>query len=109
MNASDFSFVDKGDNSSPYSQFDTSNTKSVVVQSVAVRDRPSFLGKVLATANYKDSVNLISQHSSWSQVIFGNVNGYIPTSAITKPIIQLNFGNPGVTPWSNVGQSAGKG
>lgn len=54
-----------------------------------IRDRPSFLGRIIATVPYGTAVNTARQQGAWTQIpLQGGSHGWISTSALTKSRIQ---------------------
>lgn len=69
-----------------------SATMSVQVKSAEIRSMPSFLGKIVGTANYTDPVTVVSSKGDWMQVTAGPVNGWVHSSALTKKKLKLEAG-----------------
>ncbi|HMO49717.1 MAG TPA: SH3 domain-containing protein [Kiritimatiellia bacterium] len=69
------------------------NQMSIQVQTGQLRETPSFLGRVVATANYADRVTVIAKQGVWSQVRHPNgQTGWIHESALTRERIVLRAG-----------------
>jgi SH3-like domain-containing protein len=65
---------------------------SVQVQSTQVREMPSYLGRVLATANYTERVEVLQRQRGWAQVRVGGRIGWVNESALTKKQLRLVSG-----------------
>jgi len=76
-----------------------SQIMSVQVKNGQIRKSPSFLGDVLATANYGEQVEVTAQQGAWMQVRkTGGVAGWMHQSALTrKPIVMNSGGAPVAT------------
>lgn len=69
----------------------------VQVQQGQVRNRPSYLGKVLGTLPYGERVAPVSTQGAWTQIrLAGNQNGWIATSALTSKRIAVRGGTAAV-------------
>jgi hypothetical protein len=69
-------------------------TMSVQVKSGQVRKSPTFLGPVIASFAYGDSVQILTQQGAWYQVALpsGRGQGWMHTSALTEKKIILKSG-----------------
>jgi len=66
---------------------------NVQVKSGKVRARPSFLGKIVATLSYGDSVKVIREQGEWVLAKnAGSPQGWIHISALTDDFIELSSG-----------------
>ena len=65
---------------------------SVQVQSTQVRETPSYLGRVLAVANYTDRVEVLQRQRGWAQVRVSGRMGWVNESALTKKQLRLVSG-----------------
>jgi len=90
---------------------------SVTVQQTPVREKPSFLGKVLGTLKYVDRVTVLDQPAgsskSWLLVLGpdGKLQGWVSVSALTTKKIELAAGSTNVQQGASSGEVAlaGKG
>lgn len=73
---------------------------SVTVKETQVRERPSFLAKVMATVKYGDRLKVLNTQSGWVQVQSGGQQGWVSSSALTEKKIVFQAGS------SNVSSSA---
>ena len=71
---------------------------SVQVQDGKLRADPSFLGKILGSVAYGDSVSVIRQQEPWLFVSTrtGQLTGWIHSSALTEKEIVLRAGDANV-------------
>lgn len=79
---------------------------SVTVKQTQVRDKPSFLGKILGVLKYADRVTVVDQsNKAWVKVTGpdGKLTGWVSASALTTKKIELAAGS------ENVQQSASSG
>jgi len=79
---------------------------SVTVKQTQVRDKPSFLGKILGVLNYADRVTVLDDsNKAWIKVTGpdGKLTGWVSASALTTKKIELAAGS------ENVQQSASSG
>jgi len=70
---------------------------SVTVRETQVRERPSFLAKVVATVKYGDRLTVLNQQSGWVQVRSGGQQGWINASALTEKKIVFQAGSSNVS------------
>jgi SH3-like domain-containing protein len=86
-------------------------TLSVQVRSSPVRDTPSFMGQVLATAVYGDAVERLQTKGAWIQVRASGKEGWMHQSALTSKRIVMEAGakDATVTASSKELALAGKG
>ena len=87
---------------------------SVTVEKTQVRDKPSFLGKILGVLNYGDRVTVLDQSSkAWIKVLGpdGRLQGWVNASALTTKKIELAAGSQNVQQGASSGEVAlaGKG
>lgn len=66
---------------------------SVQVRTGQLRERPSFLGKVVAEVQYGDRVTVDQAQGPWMQVTVASQSGWIHESALTKSKIRLGSGD----------------
>ncbi len=79
---------------------------SVTVKQTQVRDKPSFLGKILGVLSYADRVTVVDDsNKAWFKVTGpdGKLTGWVSASALTTKKIELAAGS------QNVQQSASSG
>ncbi|QEN03189.1 SH3 domain-containing protein [Thiospirochaeta perfilievii] len=57
--------------------------KNITVKSAQIRQRPSFLGKILFTLNYTDEVAIYETKNGWSYIGFNSNKGWIHNSALS--------------------------
>ena len=84
---------------------------NVQVREGQVRSAPSFLGKIVGTVSYGQSVTVTGANGDWSQVAHAGGQGWIHSSALTTEVLGLRSGS-GQAPTSVSGQEmalAGKG
>lgn len=69
-------------------------TMSVQVKSSEVRNKPTFLGKIVARLSYGDRVNMLESKGSWIRVglITAEKKGWMHSAALTKKTIILRPG-----------------
>lgn len=86
-------------------------TMQVQVQAGQVRSTPSFLGRVVATAGYGQSVEIVSSQSPWHQVrTEDGRNGWMHESALTAKRVSMQSGGAvGTGASGNEMALAGKG
>lgn len=87
-------------------------TMSVQVKEAAVRETPSFVGKVVGTLGYGDAVEVQETQGLWSKVsLAGGTTGWLHGSALTSKRIALKAGqeNARVAASSDELALAGKG
>lgn len=65
---------------------------SVQVQTTQLRATPSYLGRVVATVQYADRVNVLQKQGAWMQVQANGQTGWVNESALTKSRIELRAG-----------------
>src|SRR5271169_4863142 len=90
---------------------------SVTVQQTSVRDKPSFLGKILGTLKYADRVTVLDQPAgspkSWLLILGpdGKLQGWVSASALQSKKIELAAGSQNVQQGASSGEVAlaGKG
>jgi uncharacterized protein YgiM (DUF1202 family) len=87
---------------------------SVTVKQTQVRDKPSFLGKILGTLSYGDRVTVLDQsNKAWVKVSGpdGKLQGWVSASALTTKKIELAAGSENVQQGASSGEVAlaGKG
>jgi uncharacterized protein YgiM (DUF1202 family) len=90
---------------------------SVTVQQTSVRDKPSFLGKILGTLKYADRVTVLDQPAgaskSWLLILGpdGKLQGWVSASALQSKKIELAAGSQNVQHGASSGEVAlaGKG
>ncbi|RKX72926.1 MAG: SH3 domain-containing protein [Spirochaetes bacterium] len=71
---------------------------SVTVQETQVRERPSFLGKILAVLKYGDRLPVTAEQNEWARVLLPDGNeGWVHLSALTKKRIVLKAGEAEVS------------
>ena len=92
--------------------------KMVQVKEAPVRQSANFLGKILKTLPYGETVTVLEQQESWLRVLFGDpaVEGWMHASALSKKAITLKTesGQVSLTPSSGAAPAddvvlAGKG
>ena len=84
---------------------------NVQVRDGQVRSTPSFLGKIVGTVSYGQSVTVTGAKGDWNQVAHAGGQGWIHASALTTADLDLSSGS-GQAPTSVSGQEmalAGKG
>lgn len=64
--------------------------QSVQVRESNLREKPSFLGKIIATVHYGDSLDVLKEEDAWTQVSFGSNRGWLHRSALTSVEIVVN-------------------
>ena len=70
---------------------------SVQVRSGQLRERPSFLGKVVTSVEYGDRMTVLSARGGWTKVRNGDgKTGWIHTSALTEKKVVLRSGDADV-------------
>ena len=84
---------------------------SVQVRSSPMRDTPSFMGRVLGTADYGAQVESLQTKGAWVQVRMGQAEGWIHQSALTTRHIEMAAGTRDVTVTASANELAlaGKG
>ncbi len=63
---------------------------SVQVRDGQVRNKPSFLGSVVATVHYGDRLSSMQTRDSWVEVSTGSQQGWMHISSLTNKEIVLN-------------------
>ncbi len=68
--------------------------KRISIKETQVRNKPSFLGKVLYKLKYGDYVEIVSERSGWVLIMSSNNfdEGWLHSSAITTDNLTLNTG-----------------
>ncbi|HUX11733.1 MAG TPA: SH3 domain-containing protein [Spirochaetia bacterium] len=79
---------------------------SVTVKETQVRERPSFLAKVLATVQYGDRLTVLGKQSGWVQVQAGGQQGWVSASALTEKKIVFQAGSTDVSKTASSGEVA---
>lgn len=69
---------------------------SVQIREGQLRERPSFLGTIVATVDYGERVRVEQQQGPWRLVSVGEAQGWIHESALTRQRIQLAAGEEDV-------------
>lgn len=87
---------------------------SVTVKQTQVRDKPSYLGKILSALSYGDRVTVLDQsNKAWVKVTGpdGKLQGWVSASALTTKKIELAAGSESVQQGASSGEVAlaGKG
>jgi len=87
---------------------------SVTVKQTQVRDKPSYLGKILGPLFYGDRVTVLDQsNKAWVKVTGpdGKLQGWVSASALTTKKIELAAGSENVQQGASSGEVAlaGKG
>jgi len=87
---------------------------SVTVKQTQVRDKPSYLGKILGSLSYGDRVTVLDQsNKAWMKVTGpdGKLQGWVSASALTTKKIELAAGSENVQQGASSGEVAlaGKG
>ena len=87
---------------------------SVTVKQTQVRDKPSYLGKILGVLNYGDRVSVVDDsNKAWLKVTGpdGKLTGWVSASALTTKKIVLAAGSENVQQGASSGEVAlaGKG
>ncbi len=65
---------------------------SVQIREGQLRERPSYLGAVVASVEYGERVNIQQQQGPWRYVASGDKAGWIHESALTRQRIKLEAG-----------------
>ncbi len=68
-------------------------TMNVQVREGELRNRPSFLGGVVAVVQYGDSVTVDAEQGAWRRVRIDDHEGWIHESALTRRRIELRAGD----------------
>ncbi len=63
---------------------------SVQVREGQVRNKPSFLGSIVATVHYGDRLSSLQTRDSWVEVTVGATRGWMHISSLTDKEIILN-------------------
>jgi len=87
---------------------------SVTVKQTQVRDKPSYLGRILGVLSYADRVTVIDDsNKAWLKVTGpdGKLTGWVSASALTTKKIELAAGSENVQQGASSGEVAlaGKG
>lgn len=69
---------------------------SVQVREGKLREKPSFLGKVVATVAYGDRMTQVEEKAGWMKVRGGTKEGWIHGSAMTEKKVVLQAGEEDV-------------
>ena len=69
---------------------------SVQVRTGPLRATPSFLGKIVATLNYADTVQVLQEQGEWREVSAAGRQGWIHQSALSSKKITLKAGSENV-------------
>ena len=87
------------------------DTMSVQVKKSSLRDRPSFLGKMVGKVTYGQELEVIEKKSTWLKVRSEDVTGWLHPSALTSKKIYLQSGEKDVSRTAGTGEMAlaGKG
>ncbi len=74
-----------------FASAEDAQVKMVQVKEAQVRQSPNFLGKILKTLPYGDTVTVLEQKESWLRVSFGEpaVEGWMHDSALNKKVVAL--------------------
>jgi uncharacterized protein YgiM (DUF1202 family) len=78
---------------------------SVTVKQTQVREKPSYLGRILGLLSYADRVTVLQKSGAWMRIQGpdGKLTGWVNASALTTKKIELAAGS------ENVQQSASSG
>lgn len=74
-----------------------SRTMHVQVREGELRARPSFLGAVVTTVQYGDTVEILATHGVWKQVRRESTEGWMHESALTQRRIDWQAGDRELT------------
>lgn len=89
------------------------STMSIQVKNTILRDKPSFLGKNLATLKYAQTVRMIETQNGWAKVFISNLrkNGWLHLSSLSDKRIVLKQNAQNVQTTASSGEiiMAGKG
>ena len=78
------------------------SSMSIIVKETQVREKPSYLGKVMVVLEYGDKVDTLSLEKDWYKVrISGGREGWIHSSALTKKTIVLKAGQADVNKYAS--------
>jgi len=69
-----------------------SGTMSIQVKQGAVRETPSFTGRVVGTLAYGDQVQALEKKPGWVRISAGSTAGWVSESALSKKRIVLTAG-----------------
>ncbi|MBN1699394.1 MAG: SH3 domain-containing protein [Spirochaetales bacterium] len=70
-----------------------SGKMSIIVKETQAREKPSYLGKILAVLTYGEMVDTVSLEKDWYRVrLSGGREGWVHSSALTKKKIVLKAG-----------------
>ncbi len=62
------------------------------VKDAVLRDNPSYLGKALETLNAGARVATLGEQGAWTQVKSGNLQGWLPNTALRAAAVSLGAG-----------------
>lgn len=65
-------------------------TMSVQVKSAALKEKPSFISKNVATLNYGERLDIQNTQGDWSEAVAGTHKGWVHVSALTQKEIALS-------------------
>jgi len=65
---------------------------SVQVRDAQLRETPSFLGKVVAKAEYGQSVDVLEEKGDWAKVSLSGAQGWVHSSALSNQSLGLSSG-----------------
>ncbi len=89
----------------------SAETMSVQVKKSTLRDRPSFLGKMIGHVTYGQELEITERKNSWLKVKTEKTDGWLHPSALTNKKIYLQAGAKDVSRTADTGEMAlaGKG
>ena len=68
----------------------SAETMSVQVKSAALKEKPSFISKNVATLNYGEKIDVQNTQGDWSEATVGAHKGWVHISALTQKEIALS-------------------
>ena len=64
---------------------------SIKVRSVAVREKSSYLSKVVGNLDYAQQVIVLEQQNNWGKIELNKVSGWIPMTSLSAPKVKFEL------------------
>lgn len=84
----------------------------VAVQKVLLRDKPSFLGRAIATGKYGDKITIVTKKGSWAQIKLASKTGWTHQSSLQESFFilkEIGKGEAAKSAYKDEVVAAGKG
>lgn len=84
----------------------------VAVQKILLRDKPSFLGRGIATGKYGDKIRIVTKKGSWAQIKLASKTGWTHQSSLQESFFilkEIGKGEAAKSAYKDEVVAAGKG